>query len=74
MTTTEQVTKKQQDYTNCGFGIMNTYTKIFTTTDGEKSWNTGRVKFYTYEKDGIESKKYYSRGWACKAMIKASIK
>lgn len=70
-TTTEREIVETQDYTNLGYGLINNYTKIFTTTDGEESWNTGRIKTYSFTINGIESKRYYKRGNAVKAMFKS---
>lgn len=70
-TTTERIINDIQDYTHLGLGIINNYTKIFTTTDGIESWNTGRLKTYSFTVKGIESKKYQYRGSAVSAMIKA---
>lgn len=69
--TTEKTTNEVQDYTDLGLGLINNYTKIFTTTDGETSWNTGRLKSYSFTVNGVESKKYRYRGSAVSAMVKA---
>ena len=70
-TTTVKEVNEVQDYTNIGYGFVNNYTKIYTTTDGNESWNTGRVKSYSFTVNGIESKRYNTRGWAVKAMFKS---
>lgn len=73
-TTTSNETVEVQDYTNLGYGLVNNYVKTFTTTDGNESWNTGRIKTYSYTLNGVESKRYYKRGNATKAMFKAAAK
>ena len=68
--TTIKETKDTQDYTNVGYGFINTYTKTYTTTDGVKTWNTGNIKTYTFTFNNEESKRYNYRGNAVRAMFK----
>lgn len=70
--TTEKETVIVQDYTSAGYGLINSYIKRFTTTDGVDSWNTGRIKTYSFTMNGVESKRYYKRGNAVNAMFKAA--
>ena len=70
-TTTERESVEVQDYTDLGYGFINTHTKSYTTTDGVDSWNTGRIKTYSFTINNVESKRYYKRGNAVRAMFKA---
>lgn len=70
MKTTTHTTKYTQDYTDLGYGLINTYHKQYVT-DGR---NTGKIIYYTCTVNGVESKRYNRRGNACNAMYKAAAK
>ena len=60
------VSKIQQDYTDVGFGKINTY-----ETDFKYAGGGGTTKMYSFEVDGKESKKYGRRGDAVNGALKA---
>lgn len=67
MNNTTTTTKHTQDYTDLGYGFINTY---YVRTVYQPSGNVVTIKHYTCTVNGVESKRFNRRGNATNLMFK----